>query len=159
MEINFSKKEYVALLDMLEIAEWIMNSFKIEIDDENSVYQKLEQKIYSFAKKMGCEELIEYDDTLQEYFPTRELDDTSPAMEFINEYDNETFWDELIERLVERDLEMQVGSKNYKRMTIEEMFSKEAPIEEKYSLEFDKNGVKNLYLKEPAKEVKVFRIN
>jgi len=158
MEINFSKKEYVALLDLLEIAEWVMNSYKIEIEEENNVYQNLEQKIYSFAKKMGCENLIQYDETLQEYFPTRELDDSSPAMKFINDYDNETFWDELTERLVARDLENQVGSQEYKSLTIEEMFAKDAPIGEKYSIEFEKNGLKNLYLREPPKDVKVFRI-
>ncbi|MCK9426261.1 MAG: hypothetical protein M0Q21_09505 [Ignavibacteriaceae bacterium] len=160
MEIDFTKKEYIALLDLIEIAEWIMNSNKSEIPDMTNVYAKLEQKIYSYANKMGCEELIEYDKKLQQFFPTREFDETSPAIDFIDDYDNESFWDDLIERLASRDLENQVGSINFDKMEIEEELIKEAPIREKYEKEFEANGLKNLYLRESNPEgVKVFRLN
>jgi hypothetical protein len=56
----------------------VMTAHKIEKDPSTEKYSKLEQKIYSFANKMGCENLIEYD--------------------------NDSFWDELIDRIVVRDV-------------------------------------------------------
>lgn len=144
MKIDFNKKEYMALLDILEIAEWVINAHKIDTQNKETVYSKLEQKIYSYAKEMGFEELIEYDDNLKSYFPTRMFEENSPAHQFIDEYDNEIFWEELIERLVERDLIDQLGVERFRIMSPVERIKKEAPLRSKYGTEFEKNGIENL---------------
>jgi len=159
MKINFTKKEYVALLDLLEIALWVMDTQTLKIPQEKKPYERLVQKIYSFAKEMGCEVLIEHDADMQAYFPTNEFDETSPMMEYIDDYNNDMFWDELINKLVNRDLMNQFGSKRVAEMDIEEFFNKQDPIEDKYSTEFETNGVKNLYIKDAnPKGVNVYRI-
>ena len=41
------------------------------------------------------------------------------AMPFIEEYDNETFWDELIERLVDKDVMNRYGVETIRKMRME----------------------------------------
>lgn len=144
MKINFTKKEYRALLDIFEIAEWIMNAHKIGVSSTETVYSALEQKIYSHAKEMGCEDLIHYADNLKKYFPTRTFEETSSFRDIIDEYDEETFGDELIVRLVERDFIDIVGKEKYGNMTLEEKLGKEELISNKYHDEFEKYGIDNL---------------
>ncbi|MFQ5686990.1 MAG: hypothetical protein ACE5GV_10055, partial [Candidatus Scalindua sp.] len=139
MQIELSKKEYKNLIDMIQIAEWVMNAHKIKKDPSIEKYSKLEQKIYSFADKMGCENLIEYDKEMNEYFPTKELDE-GQGMQYIDEYDNDSFWDELIDRLVARDIIKKIGEKKARKLTFEERLEAEEPLREKYSIEFEQNG-------------------
>ena len=59
------------------------------------------------AKEMGFANLVEYDPEMGKYFPTREYDETNVVMDAIVDYDNESFWEELMERLATRDLIVQ----------------------------------------------------
>ena len=92
MKIEFTREEYKCLLDMLYIAEWILNAHKVEDDPETKAYGELEQKVYSYAKEMGFENLIEYAADHKKYYPTREYEEMGTPMEFIDEFENETFW-------------------------------------------------------------------
>lgn len=65
--------------------------------------------------------------------------------------DTGTFWDELVERLVFRDLVRQEGRENLLQMNIIERFKKEDPIRGKYSREFEAYGLENLIV--PAQGV------
>lgn len=145
MKINITKKEYKALLDVLSIADWVLNAHKVEEDPRTEEYKELEQKLFSCAEKMGCENLIEYDPKLERYFPTKEYDETSKAMDFTDEFEDDSFWEELIHRLVGRDLIMQEGGpENVMKLSWEERIKKEIPLEEMYAKEFEINGLNNL---------------
>ena len=146
MQIELSKEEYRNLIDMIQIADWVMNAHKIEKDPSIEKYSKLEQKIYSFANKMGCENLIEYDKEMDEYFPTKEFDE-GQGMQYIDEYDNDSFWDELMDRLVVRDVIKKIGEKKARKITFEERLEAEEPLIEKYSIEFEQNGLDNIEIK------------
>jgi hypothetical protein len=141
MKINFTKKEYRTLLEIFEIAHWVLHAHKTREYPNTAKYRKLEQKIFSCAKDMGFEDLIMFDTELERYYPTAEFEETSPAMKFITEFENDTFWEELIERLVQRDLIRQEGKEGIVNMSIEERFQKEEPLEEKYSTEFETYGL------------------
>ncbi len=58
--MEFTRKEYECLLDVLYIADWVMNAHKVEDAPKTEAYRKLEQKIFSYAKDMGFENLVEY---------------------------------------------------------------------------------------------------
>ncbi len=102
MKLELTQKEYRLLLDILHIAEWIMNSYVIDDRPETEKYRRLEQKILSYADEMGCKGVVDYDKELGGYFPTREIEEGS-AMDFIDEYNEDTFWEELVSHLAERD--------------------------------------------------------
>jgi hypothetical protein len=89
---------------------------------------------------------MQYDEELEQYFPTSLLED-GPAMQYIDEYDNDTFWDELTERLVERDVFRELGAGKLRKMTFEERWEAEEPLREKYGIEFEKNGIDNVEIR------------
>jgi len=150
MKINLTKKEYGLLIDLLEIADWVLNAYYPNERKDVQKYKRLQQKIYSYAKQMGFNDLISYDKNFGQYFPSKKYEETSKIEDFIQEFENNCFWEELIERLTERDFIKQEGL-FLKKMTKEEFFQKYSQIREKYEEEFSKNGLANLYVRNPNK--------
>ena len=144
MKINITKKEYLTVLEILEIVDWVLHAHHGEVRSETKKYREIEQKIFSFAKDMGFENLVIYESRLKRYFPTRKFEDTSPSMNFVREFEDDSFWDELINRLVERDLIRLVGEERLDSMPVEERFEREGPVEKRYADEFYNHGLDNL---------------
>ncbi|VAX27959.1 hypothetical protein MNBD_NITROSPIRAE01-1497 [hydrothermal vent metagenome] len=150
MKINFTKKEYRHLLDMLDISEWIMTAFETEPSKAIKKYDALHQKILAFSKTMDCEDIIKQDKTLGAYYPTYEYEE-SEHRQYIENYDEDTFWETLSRRLSHKDLLAQIGEKEYEALDTEERFLKLGELESIYEAEFEKNGVKNLKIEKKAK--------
>jgi hypothetical protein len=74
MKINISKKEYRLLLDILSIADWVMNSYKVNDDPKIAPYKELKQKLLAFAKDFGFDNLVMYDKKMGKYYPTAEYE-------------------------------------------------------------------------------------
>ena len=115
MKVHFTKKEYRLLLDIFSIAEWVMNSHKVGDNPKSEPYKKLEQKVFSYAKDFGFENLVMYDKVLNQYFPTRKYEDLETDRPFIEEFEEEVFWDELCNRLAQRDLLQKKGIQKTKK--------------------------------------------
>jgi len=143
MKINCTKKEYRLLLDMVEIAKWVLNSHRTDASDEIKEYLSLHQQILSHAKEMGFENLITHDKSLGGYFATAEYEE-SEHMRYIEEYEDDVFWEALPHRLAVRDLVEQIGEKGYTEMEFEERMSKLVELEEFYYEELEDNGIDNL---------------
>jgi hypothetical protein len=149
MKIDLTRKEYRDLLDILSLADWVLNAHKVDADPRTERYRKLEQKFLALAKQMKYENLVAYAPEHSRYFPTKEYEETSSTQTFITEYDNDTFWDELTARLAERDLAWQLGGYDRTRtLSPEELFEKLGELEEYYGEEFARNGLKNLQLRD-----------
>jgi hypothetical protein len=58
----------------------------------------------SYAKDFGFENLISYDENLAKYYQTRAYEDAESFMPFIDEFEEESFWDKLCTRLAQREL-------------------------------------------------------
>lgn len=145
MNIEMTEEEYRDLLDVLHMAEWMMHAHETEKDPASAPYDRIIQKLYALAQPMGQAHLVEYDAESREYFVTRKFDEDSIAWEFIEDFTEETFWDELIHRLTDRDLARKIGG--YDRLdnlTMKERFALESPIIEKYSQEFEAQGLERL---------------
>jgi hypothetical protein len=143
MKIDFTKEEYRYLLDMVEIAEWVLNSHRTNPSDEIRGYSEINQKILSYAKDMGFENLITYDKDLGGYFATAEYEE-SEHMSYIEEFEDDVFWEALPHRLAVRDLVEQVGEKVYTEMEFEDRMSKLVELEKFYCEELEDNGIDNL---------------
>ncbi len=149
MKINFTKKEYRSLLDMLDISDWIMTAFETEPSKAVKKYDAVHQKILSFSKEMDCEDIIKQDKTLGGYYPTYAYEE-SEHRQYIENYDEDTFWETLFRRLAMRDLVAQIGKKEYEALDPEERFLKLGKLECFYEAEFEKNGVENLKIEKKA---------
>jgi hypothetical protein len=53
MKIHFTKKEFRLLIDMISIAEWVMNSHKTGENPKSEPYEKLDQKFCHMPKILG----------------------------------------------------------------------------------------------------------
>ena len=146
MKIEISKGEYKILLHVLEMADWILTSHKSKDEERHKPYRKFEQKIFSLADVMGYGSLIEYSKDFHEYMPTRKYEDTCSAMEFIEEFENESFWDELIDRLGERDAIREVGTEGFKALKPIDRITKVDDHKDNYIDEFEKNGLDRIVI-------------
>ena len=153
MKINFTKKEYRLLLDMVEMAEWVLNAHKTASSDEIKKYSDFYQKILSYAKDMGFENLIVYDKDLDGHFATAEYE-AAEHMRYIEEFEDDVFWDALPLRLAERDLVNEVGEKKYEEMEFVERATKMVELESVYYDELEEHGIDNLRFESQPKSDK-----
>ena len=147
MKINITKKEYRLLLDILYLGDWMLTAHDQKEMPEKEKHQDVIQKFYSYAEEMGYGNLIEADKTLNRYYETREYEDTSEVDEIIENYNNATFWEELVPRLAMRDAEETEGSGAINKMSPEERIRLLHPMEEQYHEEFMANDLTNLKIK------------
>lgn len=148
MKIELTSNEYRLLLDFAYMADWMIHSHHVDGRHDVEEYDMLLQKLYSYAADMGCGDLIEANRESNEYIPTQNFEKTTRTTEFIQDYDDDTFWDALISRLAERDLYEQVGVDQCDSMNIEEFWERSGPIEEAYYQEFRRNALDRLRLVE-----------
>lgn len=151
MKINITKKEYRLLLDVFSIATWVMNSHKYEPDPESVPYEELEQKFMAFAKDFGFKNLVEYDPKKETYYPTGEYEVTESDMKFIDEFEEDVFWDKLCSRLAKRDFINEIGIQKFKSMDSFYRFQKIDERALNYHKEFENNGIKNLIISNDGK--------
>jgi hypothetical protein len=135
--INLSDEQYKQLIDLVFLGNWMINSFKTE--DMEMKYEELEQYLLSKASEFKQEDYVIFDEKLKQYFTTRKHEEENDK--YIQEYDNYTFWDELGDRLATRDMKRIIGPV---KSISDEHWSIKHEIEETYSQEFEKNGIKNV---------------
>ncbi|HRZ87773.1 MAG TPA: hypothetical protein P5287_08150 [bacterium] len=140
--IPFTKEQYENLIKLAYLGEWMINS--VRIDDTETAFDELLGHVLSHAKGMGHDRYVEYDKQLEKYFPSEKLEEE--LHDYIEDYNNETFWDELAGRLAERDLVKEYGMEKVERMSFDERTEAEHPLIDKYYDEFERNGVDRIVI-------------
>ncbi len=143
MTIPFTKAEYRVLLDLVYLGEWMLTANDQGDDPAKRKHRAVVQKIYSRAKEMGCESLIEGDSEGGMHFPTRQYED-SGIREIVEAYDNETFWEELINRLVDRDIAVQAPHLAEQFPRSEEYWTLIGNLGQRYGEEFTTHGLERV---------------
>lgn len=151
MNINLTQREYRLLLDVIFLADWVLTGHDADRISEDDRYQMLFQKLYSYANEMGSGDLVEVVTESNSYAPTRKYEEESGVFELIEDYDDATFWEELIERLAERDVYAGLPENKKARLDAEEYWRRAAPFERKYQSEFGRHGLERLVIKEPPR--------
>lgn len=142
MNIELSRDEYRRLLDILHLADVVL--LKAEADEAE---RSLIQKMYAHASQEGFADSIGYDHVRDRYIPTWKFERTTDAHERIEQFSNNLFWDQLVNRLTMRDAAKLVGGiEQLNAMTEDQHQEMEAPIRERYIQEFSTNGLTNLTL-------------
>ncbi|MCB4790553.1 MAG: hypothetical protein LHV68_01580 [Elusimicrobia bacterium] len=139
MEEMFAKEELERLLLMVAVGNWVINGVK-----EKSLieFEEIEQKFYQYALDQGLEKYFNKDDLSIGIFPNKALEKL--MMEYIDEYNNHIFWQELEDSLVDRDMIKKYGVESINKMELEERLEKEEEFHEKYNNEFSDNGLNNI---------------
>ncbi len=136
---------------MLGVADWIMNSHLVPPDKGHKAHDELKKKLMSHYKEMGAEDIIEHDKDLDGYYELRVYEEYLQE-EFIDPYDDDTFWEELIDRLSERDIIRQIGEEALRNMDGMERVKRLGEISDFYAQEFEEHGLSRLIIKEENKK-------
>ena len=145
INIAFSKDEIGIILKLLYSGSFVVEAKDEEIEKNiNNVIQK----VLLSAKINKAYRGIEFNQETNEYELTEEADEA--LNKEYDEFVEETFWEELLYRLGQRDIINEIGEKKYREMNEEELEGKYEEAEEKYKKEFDKNGIKNLEIVKKA---------
>ncbi len=129
IKIELSEKQYTALVKVVYPGDWLANSYKLP-DDGDKEIDDIVNHIYSYGKGDVTRDLEEI------------LHD-----KYVDEYDNEIFWDELMQRLAKRDIVNAHSKDEIAKMTGIERITKINEMEGKYNKEFVENGLDNVSVK------------
>ena len=147
MKIEFSKSQYKTLVKALFLASWVAHSHKTEeLDDE---FERLEQYILSQGKFFDLKN-VEFDDKHGKYYHDREFEEKT--LKHLEEFVDESFWVELIDRLAERDFFNALGESEIRKMSRDERFRKFYEFADPYEAEFAEHGIDKLVIRPDAKE-------
>ena len=147
MKINFTKKQFEILLKLVYMGNWVANAHRTGRDDDKRIekYEEMQGYLLSFAKEFGLEKYVDIDD--EKMYPSRELEEDETD-ELIDEYDGETFWEELIDRFARRDFVQEYGEEVISKMDTMERIKKDHPFLEKYQDEVHNYGIDRLEIVE-----------
>lgn len=134
--LELTASQWKKLVAATYITGWITTAH-LE-DDEEGAFNDLEQNILQQTVRQGFTELGGIDESTGRYGFTGQASEEFDQI--IEEYDDLTFWEELATRLAERDVTLM-------RVSPGEKTDKIMQIAEKYDTEFEKSGLKNLFLK------------
>jgi len=147
MIVNFSKEQFKTLINMVYVGNWMINGVRVGIegDEYKDEYRNLEKYILSLAKDFKLDNLI--DDSDGEIYPSRSLEE-GEARDLIDYYDENVFWEELVNRLAERDLFQVYTNDEIMKMSIKKRIEKDQPYYEKYWQEISDYGITRLKIQE-----------
>lgn len=141
MEIKLSEEQYRSLLKMAFLGNWIINAPRIEPIKE---FDDLQEYIFSFAREFGLEEDVDFNENIGKIYPSEQFENSlSP---YIDEYNENNMWQELVSVLSHRDLVEEIGEENLKDLDQDTFKDTLDKFFEKYEKEFSENGIQNLRL-------------
>lgn len=80
------------------------------------------------------------------FFHTRKFDDEFFEKKYIDEYNEDNFWEELVSRLALRDMIRDYGLEKIRKMDNRSFLEKRFKYEEKYHEEFEDSGLEDLII-------------
>ena len=146
MKINFTKKEYQTLVEMLLVADWVITAHEEDPHEGTEPYIDLRKKVLSHHKEMGMEEAFTYEPEADDYFETADYEEHAPHMQFIDAYDEQVFWIGLANRLAHRDLAAEETLSVKEPLGEKELTRKLVELIARYEEEFAENGLDNIRL-------------
>lgn len=153
MHLRFTDKELATLVEMVSLAANVaMWNRKPGADEGVAAFEALEQKILGKVKHAGLGDLIEFDEEKQVHQLKLEHQDGSFFQECYDEFRNESFWEELVIRLADRDLARAIGKPAWEKLTEDQRRARTQDIEKRYWEEFTKNGMNRVVVIHPPGE-------
>jgi hypothetical protein len=142
MKVSFTSKEYARLLELVHLGLSVVGAHPDDPATMPERYSDIAQKSFALAEPMGCADLVEIDVNGQ-HFPGEKLT-TGPVQEKLERFVEDAFWSELVGRLAERDLRMELGPTKLGEELSDEEEERLVAIEEGYWREFETHGVEHL---------------
>ncbi|MCA0983941.1 hypothetical protein LCL89_07685 [Halobacillus yeomjeoni] len=142
VNIELTEDQYKKLVESIFLGTWMVNSTRMELDEE---FEDMREQVLSHYKEAGMEKEIVH----QEEVGVHDLDVDYEAQlldTYVEEYDEFSFWDKLVEKLAEKRMADQYGT--IESPLTEEMMQKRMEIEEEIGKKLEETGVTRLEFKE-----------
>ncbi|MEM1082656.1 MAG: hypothetical protein AAGI48_00915 [Verrucomicrobiota bacterium] len=153
MHIRFTDKELATLVEMASLAANVaMWNRKPGADEGVAEIEALEQKILAKVKHAGLGDIIEFDEQKQVHQLKPEHLEGSFFQECYDEFRNESFWEEMVIRLADRDLARAIGKPAWEKLSEEQRRARTRDIEKRYWEEFTRNGIERVAVIFPTGE-------
>jgi len=145
MHLRFTENELATLIQMVSLAANVASlNQKPGAEDGVAAFEDLENKILERASHAGFGEIIEFDEEKQAHRVTPEFEGNSFFQECFDEFREESFWEELVIRLADRDLIRSIGLPAWEKLTEPERRTRTQDVEKRYWDEFTKNGIERI---------------
>jgi hypothetical protein len=145
MKIEISNTQHKTLVKALFLANWVVNSCKTKRPDDE--FERLEQHILSQGKFFDLKN-VEFDEKHGKYY--HDMDFEQKTLNLLDEFVDVSFWDELTERLAERDFFKAFGEDEIRKMSRDDRFTKFYEFADSYEAEFAEHGLDNLVIRSDA---------
>jgi len=146
MQITLSQDQYEKLMHLVYLGNWLVNSYRG--DRRLEEYDRLAETVLSFAPAAGLQDRVEFDEFEGRYSPSRKFDDEMGK--FWEEYDEDVFWNMLVDGLAERDYIRKHGQENLEAVDWEDYNKRLEPFLRKYEKEINQHGLERLEVVFPS---------
>jgi len=117
-------------------------------------YEDIENYIFSQTPNFGLEKYMDHEESDgNAYYPTSLFEETTDVHIRHDEYDEETLWDELAERLGELKFRKSYSPQELRKLSQKDWFCKLSDCVDSFHEEFEKHGLARLKI-ETKKEKK-----
>lgn len=135
----FTKKEFKLLLEQVFVGTRLLLDADAKKEAE---INELLQKMLEMAKETKVYQNIEYDELADEHFLPVEIEEE--ILDKIDDYNEDVFFDSLIDEFVARDIKAKYNPRMLANMTEAKYMELFALEEAKYIREIDENGLEKL---------------
>lgn len=142
MKINITNRDYRVLLDLIALADMVLESAPEGIDTDE--YDAFIQKMLSHAKSFMCNELVGYHRREDRYYLSEDLTESMDLLAIMKTHTTEVFWIELPRQLAIRDMMEKCGTTEPEELSPELAAAAFLTHVEKYESEFMENDLDNL---------------
>ena len=147
MHLRFTDEELVTLSEMLTLACWATFwNHKPGSDEGVARFDDMLEKILTRLQHNGQGNEVENDPDRQRLRLKKEKEENSFYAQCHDEMRGETFWEELVARMAERELNKKYTEAQLNALSEEERKKIAEPVTKKYWEEFSRNGITNLHV-------------
>ena len=150
MKINITNKQYLALLKVVYLGNWMANAQRDGSSEDEHIeeYESISDFIFSLAPKFGFEKYVSHEESDgPRYFPSGLFEEETNVHELHEEYNEKAFWDDLCEMLGDRDFHKKYSKKEIQNMDNEERFAKLYECIDVWNEELVGNGIERLEIR------------
>jgi hypothetical protein len=147
MHLRFNNDELSTLAEMLTLACWATFwNHKQGADEGVARFDDMLEKILSRMQHNGLSAEVENDPERQRLRLRKDKEEASFYAQCYDEMRAETFWDELVIRMAERELGKRYDKSELDAMDEQRRKEVTAPIAKRFWKEFTTNGLENLHV-------------
>lgn len=138
VNLELTQQQYKKLVETVFLGTWMVNSTRMELDEE---FEDVREAVLSKYKEGGMEGEVVHQEEMGIHDLNVEFE--SNLLEtYVEEYDEFSFWDKLVEKLTERQMIAEYGAPQ-DAMT-EEVLERRLQIEDEIGKKLEETGITKL---------------